>query len=960
MSEERKEYNDLEKEIMASDSSFDLREKIDAALNVFSKKNWKDGWIIMLACWLKEKDWLEIKEDREDKDIPLIKVNIESVRDCLDEGWFEELKGKGVSNVYVIIDCPKEIWRKIEDLSSSIDTISKKIDDGCYDLNDEETCVLFKIIFKYMDNFMYYNKGEVKKIYDYIFSKLQEKAPRSTRQFFQPSDLTKLVLEILDAKEGTVFNPYAGACYYGTSLCSDIRYYGEDSDRYACLLGNLNLLVHERVNATCSVSKQEQYLCDFEIEKGKYDYIVSLLSHQTIKALQDPSIEDEISRNRNVKLSKKEDMERSFGMEEWARLKPKYAAYDEEFLKNSALSARKKAIGVYPSTVCDHNDADMLLDDDIIESVILLPRISDFSNQTEEDSVIIVVNKEKIKNGIVRFIDARDCFLIGRIGDGKEPYMNDYIGIASTKNKRLLNVKGVMDLYRQKGTGNKVADVSIKEIKSTHYSLLPTRYTSPSIPMPKNGEERMAIGDLVKVKLLQKKNNSKKRGIGIKDLSDNYLNCDIQDDSDANASNKDLKTVCLLAGFYGGKFRVGRLKGYSFIPTTNLEPQVIPFIIKSDKISEDFLLRSIMLSETEGQARTINLGSQNSAWELVGSGYFIDETKDRYLDSKKYDDLGDDNITYFQEFCDLKIVVPSRDEQDRLCKEDVRKSLSKADSDKAKAFEDFRKDLHMKKHAIGQTIFNVRNWWDLLQHAREENHGQLADDAVVGRTNKISVSEIFANLGDAIDDLQQQISHLDRGNGLARSEFYLVEFIEDYIKHHKSPMFEYVYDGDKYRSHQDLPDYEFEEDGKGGFIVPGGDGFIIRKGDPWQSVTFSEEALRMVFDNIISNACSHGFEGREAAKNRVRITVSMEGTTHVIYISNNGKPLDPQLTADDVFAYSCSTKRGKGHYGLGGYEVKNLMREFGGDADVISTPEEEYTVTYKLTFSDTNIIRYRE
>lgn len=439
-----------------------------------------------------------------------------------------------------------------------------------------------------------------------------------------------------------------------------------------------------------------------------------------------------------------------------------------------------------------------------------------------------------------------------------------------------------------------------------------------------SNDEQLAIGDLVE--LLQ--GGDGKQTINIKDLSDNYLNCDIQDQDKVKASDKGMTTICLLAAFYGGKFRVGRLKGNTVVPVSGFAPEVIPFILKSDKVSEDFLLRSIMCPETERRAADASLGGKQSAGGLDRSGYFRD-------------------------FCDLKIVVPSRDEQDRLCKEDVRKSLSKADSDKAKAFEDFRKDLHMKKHAIGQTIFNVRNWWDLLQHAREENHGQLADDAVVGRTNKISVSEIFANLGDAIDDLQQQISHLDRGNGLARSEFYLVEFIEDYIKHHKSPMFEYIYVGDKNRSHRDFPGNVFEEHDMG-------DGHIIRKVDYWQSVTFSEEALKMVFDNIISNACSYGFEGREATKNRVLITISMEGTSYVIYISNNGKALDPQLTADDVFAYSCSTKRGKGHYGLGGYEVKNLMREFGGDADVISTPKEEYTVTYKLTFNDTNIIRYRE
>ena len=44
------------------------------------------------------------------------------------------------------------------------------------------------------------------------------------------------------------------------------------------------------------------------------------------------------------------------------------------------------------------------------------------------------------------------------------------------------------------------------------------------------------------------------------------------------------------------------------------------------------------------------------------------------------------------------------------------------------------------------------------------------------------------------------------------------------------------------------------------------------------------------------------------------------------------------------------------HRGLGGFEVKRLMNEFGDDAEFISTPDDEFTVTYKLLFHNTNIV----
>ena len=77
----------------------------------------------------------------------------------------------------------------------------------------------------------------------------------------------------------------------------------------------------------------------------------------------------------------------------------------------------------------------------------------------------------------------------------------------------------------------------------------------------------------------------------------------------------------------------------------------------------------------------------------------------------------------------------------------------------------------------------------------------------------------------------------------------------------------------------------------------------------------------------------------------------------VLYISNNGAPLHPELDSDAVLEYGRSTSLNEhGHSGLGGYEIADIMEQFGGSVEVLSTPNEEYTVTYKLTF--TRVSRY--
>ena len=81
-----------------------------------------------------------------------------------------------------------------------------------------------------------------------------------------------------------------------------------------------------------------------------------------------------------------------------------------------------------------------------------------------------------------------------------------------------------------------------------------------------------------------------------------------------------------------------------------------------------------------------------------------------------------------------------------------------------------------------------------------------------------------------------------------------------------------------------------------------------------------------------------------------------EGENHVITISNNGNPLHKQISHKDVFTYNKSSKNGGSHFGIGGYEIKKLMNEFGGDAEILSDSQSEFPVTYKLVFNKTNII----
>ena len=270
--------------------------------------------------------------------------------------------------------------------------------------------------------------------------------------------------------------------------------------------------------------------------------------------------------------------------------------------------------------------------------------------------------------------------------------------------------------------------------------------------------------------------------IGMRELSFNYLNCELVFDkipveARTGNGNRAITCDCLLMGFVGGKFKVARLKGVSASRPVFLKSEVVAFKISSDTVNEDFLLRCITGEFVSKQANALAVGA---------------------------------TITRLKpnDFQSLDVIIPSLEEQKRLYIEDTRQGISDADRKVLENYEEFRKDMHMKKHALGQTIFNIKNWWGLLLKARENGNGIVDDSADLGKSRKIKVSEIYDNLQNAISKLNMQLSKFDVGYGLSSENIALADFIEQYIRGNKMPQFEFVYDAAAHRAPADLPEID--------------------------------------------------------------------------------------------------------------------------------------------------------
>ena len=469
-------------------------------------------------------------------------------------------------------------------------------------------------------------------------------------------------------------------------------------------------------------------------------------------------------------------------------------------------------------------------------------------------------------------------------------------------------------------------------------NMSPARYLLNNYaPIPKPGEQVFTLGDLIEVVQLERATSISEYPIlSTKSLSEFYLSCDItRTDLPTKEGNgyRRLSQNCLSLSFVGNRFKVARVAGLSADNSVGVAPGIIPFKLKSSLVSENYLLRSFFVESTVEQANKLDFGVavQNR--------------------TKNIEDL-----------MRIKVAVPSLDEQERICHEDALAGLSDAMRQKLEADKNFREEVHSVRHALSQSVLGLTEWLNLLETVRQENGGVVNDnDMFDDGDESIRVSEIYKSLHLAVDDIRAKVHRFDRGYAFEAKNQAITEFIENYIDKHPSPRFTYLYETEIHHAPQtiregddDLKTEEAHETGK----------IIINEGDPIEYAKFSADALTIIFDNIIGNAVAHGFKGRDSKNNIVKIELVLEGDDYVVSISNNGMPVEQGFTQKEVFAYGGSTEKGKRnsendtevHRGLGGFEVKRLMNEFGDDAEFISTPGDEFTVTYKLIFHNTNIV----
>lgn len=297
-----------------------------------------------------------------------------------------------------------------------------------------------------------------------------------------------------------------------------------------------------------------------------------------------------------------------------------------------------------------------------------------------------------------------------------------------------------------------------------------------------------------------------------------------------------------------------------------------------------------------------------------------------------------------------QIILPRHstvEEREQLISKVLSSEMSNLESELQETLDSQKREVRSTRHAMIQTLSALSSNWEQLKMYAELHEEGIKLSDTVGRINPISVKDLMGSIGYAMSTLQRQVESLrfEKPDWGKDAEINPYKFINDYIAAHSTPAVRMVNIGN-----DNVADFPYFDDETGESKYHHTDAADI--------FYAPVRLLERIFDNIVANAKAHGFTAA-STNNEIRFDWKSEDGGIVITIANNGRPLKDGVTGEDVLMSGFTTalnenaSDGTLHSGQGGFEIKSLMEGL-GTVEVISQPDAEFPVIYKLTFEKTN------
>lgn len=691
--------------------------------------------------------------------------------------------------------------------------------------------------------------------FDSLIKRISNKYGREVGIFSQPKELTDLIGKILDAKAGSVYNPYAGIASYAMTIGKDCSYIGQEFSSISNAIGKLNLLVNGKTNSSLELCIPERH---WRATNQEFDYIVSTPP---------------------------------FGM----RIPDSsYGTAELQFLADSSRDTLHKSVGVYPASICINNKESNrsvisnLVDNDILESVIILPE--NILSTSRIETVIIVINKRKERKGQVMFVDASDCYL-------KEGRYNTLLA------------DDIMSRIDGDVTPSKTRFVSNSDIRSNNYLIYPSLYTSvEEITFPE-GYNVLELGDIIEAHAGSRRHND----------SNGYLA------TISGLSSKGTDGIRKATDFENTVFSS---------PTTKVvEPVLLISMIREPKPTYCFASEE----EPIHVHPNVAIYKIKSGYEWVSPGYLCYELSRRTTNTTS----GVIPRISKEILLKTKLGFPSyiHEEQERILNEAIhQEKLAKArelglqeiiDSMKAEYINEVKSRKHDTKpyfrelRSVERRMRRYVSTYDSMSDFQERMNDVLdmyhtALEALSNLVNIFSEEEKFGKAERF--DINQYFSKLLEGHD-AESTGFKLHYNQDENSLHEAGLL-----------NSSISSKEFSI--LNGFISFKSEKIECLENSPLYIDIAPIDFERMV-KNIIENAREHGFTNPEENNYELEINLSYDSKSEMFQIDfiNNGNPLPSGL---DKLRYGLlGEKAGStGGSGRGGHIVKSIVTHYNGDYDV--------------------------
>lgn len=292
-------------------------------------------------------------------------------------------------------------------------------------------------------------------------------------------------------------------------------------------------------------------------------------------------------------------------------------------------------------------------------------------------------------------------------------------------------------------------------------------------------------------------------------------------------------------------------------------------------------------------------------------------------------------------WCELiRISMKSLEEQAKVVREVVLKDYAEQENDAAMREKGFKHSIRLRKHALSQNISAFDSLFSSLKYYMEDNNGRIHAKDRLSSVSSMTVGEAMDSLKSQLKVICERVEKLSDEQDYGKCEaIEPQEFIEGYEREHHNVTFKFSHAWESFEKNSFQRDYFDKKTGK----------LLFHKGESLNSAWFPKKALKQVLDNIVSNALEHGFTDITRDDYVIKSSWTTDGLNMVVRVSNNGTPMPADINTDLVLEYGYTTALNeRGHGGIGGGEIAEIMHRFGGDVSVVSSPDKQFTVTYIL------------